>query len=137
MVSVHKDWRTFSSEVDGTEIEERLVLLAWLNDLFGYGHNRDLLADLKETAERFDATGRSFLYYRIIGRGDKVKILSLRNGYHGVHFGGMSASGETVSKPPTEAGTDQGLANSGAGPLRRRAVWSMSLAVLFHVRGVH
>ena len=27
------------------KLEERLVLLAWLNDLFGYQHNRDLLAE--------------------------------------------------------------------------------------------
>ena len=63
---------TTSSEY--VRLEERLVLLAWLNDHFGYEHNRDLLADLKETAEGFDATGRSFLYYRLLGRGDKVKI---------------------------------------------------------------
>jgi len=43
-------------------LEERLVLLAWLNDFFGYGHNCDLLAALKDTPEGFDATGRSFLY---------------------------------------------------------------------------
>ena len=27
------------------KLEERLVLLAWLNDLFGYKCNRDLLTD--------------------------------------------------------------------------------------------
>jgi hypothetical protein len=55
-------------------LEERLVLLAWLNDLFGFQHNRDLLADMKEAAERFDASGRSHIYHRMISRGDKVKI---------------------------------------------------------------
>lgn len=35
-------------------------------------------------------------YWKLEGRGDKVKILSLRNGYHGVHFGGMSASGNPL-----------------------------------------
>ena len=35
-------------------------------------------------------------YWKLEGRGDKVKILSLRNGYHGVHFGGMSASGNAL-----------------------------------------
>ena len=58
------------------KLEDRLVLLAWLNDLFGYARNRDLLADVKEAAEGFDASGRSFIYYRLMARGDKVKIPS-------------------------------------------------------------
>ncbi|MGB7296429.1 MAG: DEAD/DEAH box helicase family protein [Candidatus Aminicenantales bacterium] len=58
------------------KLEERLVLLAWLNSLFGYQRNRDLLADMKETAEGFDSSGRSFVYHRLIARGDKVKIPS-------------------------------------------------------------
>ena len=36
-------------------LEERLVLLAWLNQHFGYENNRDLLADMKEASEGFDA----------------------------------------------------------------------------------
>ena len=28
------------------KLEKRLVLLAWLNDFFGYKNNRDLLADM-------------------------------------------------------------------------------------------
>lgn len=56
------------------KLEERLVLLAWLNDLFGYQHNRDLLTDMKEAAEGFDASGCSFIYHRLIARGKKVKI---------------------------------------------------------------
>jgi len=56
------------------KLEARLILLAWLNDLFGYPRNRDLLADVKEAAEGFDSTGRSFVYYHLLARGDKVKI---------------------------------------------------------------
>jgi hypothetical protein len=56
------------------KLEGRLVLLSWLNDLFGYQRNRDLLADMKEAAEGFDSSGRSFVYHRLIARGDKVKI---------------------------------------------------------------
>jgi hypothetical protein len=41
------------------KLEQRLVLLAWLNGHFGYEHNSDLLADIKEAAEGFDASGRS------------------------------------------------------------------------------
>jgi len=56
------------------KLEQRLVLLAWLNGQFGYGNNRDLLADMKEAAEGFDASGRSYVYHRLEARGDKIKI---------------------------------------------------------------
>ena len=55
-------------------LEERLVLLAWLNDLFGFPRNRDLLAEMKVAAEGFDGLGRSYVYHQLIARGDKVKI---------------------------------------------------------------
>lgn len=35
------------------KLERRLVLLAWLNGLFGYGSNRELLADLRGANEGF------------------------------------------------------------------------------------
>jgi len=66
-----------SSEQGSSEyirLEQRLVLLAWMNDLFGYGSNRELLADMKEAAEGFDASGRSYIYHRLIARGNKVRI---------------------------------------------------------------
>jgi len=56
------------------KLENRLVLLAWLNSLFGYKSNRDLLADIKEAQEGFDANGLSYVHYRLAGRGDKVRI---------------------------------------------------------------
>ncbi len=56
------------------KLENRLVLLAWLNSLLGFEHNRDLLADMKEAAEGFDASGRSHIYHRLISHGDRVKI---------------------------------------------------------------
>jgi len=55
-------------------LENRLVLLAWLNDLFGFQSNRDLLADMREAAEGFDASGRSYIYHRLEARGNKVKV---------------------------------------------------------------
>jgi hypothetical protein len=59
------------------KLENRLVLLAWLNSLLGYKRNKDLLADTnKGAAEGFDASGRSFLYHHLIGRGSQVKITS-------------------------------------------------------------
>ena len=56
------------------KLENRLVLLAWLNSLLGYKRNKDLLADTKGADEGFDASGRSFLCYHLIGRGSRVKI---------------------------------------------------------------
>lgn len=56
------------------KLEQRLVLLAWLNEHFGYENNRDLLADMKEASEGFDASGRSYVYHRLEARGDKVRI---------------------------------------------------------------
>jgi adenosylmethionine-8-amino-7-oxononanoate aminotransferase len=32
-------------------------------------------------------------YWKIMGEPERYKFISLRNGYHGVHFGGLSASG--------------------------------------------
>jgi putrescine aminotransferase len=34
-------------------------------------------------------------YWKIRGQADRVKFISLRQGYHGVHFGGMSVNGNT------------------------------------------
>jgi hypothetical protein len=39
------------------KLENRLVLLAWLNSLLGYGSNRELLEDTKTVAEGFAADG--------------------------------------------------------------------------------
>ncbi len=56
------------------KLENRLVLLAWLNGLFGYERNRDLLLNAREAAEGFDASGRSYVYHQLIARGDQVKV---------------------------------------------------------------
>ncbi|MCY3554475.1 MAG: DEAD/DEAH box helicase family protein [Gemmatimonadetes bacterium] len=57
-----------------TSLDRRLVLLAWLNRQFGYEQNRDLLVDMREADEGFDAYGHSSIYHRLISRGDKIKI---------------------------------------------------------------
>ena len=57
-----------------SNLEHRLILLSWLNDQFGYEHNRDLLTDMKDSAEGFDAEGCSYIYHRLVARGDAVKI---------------------------------------------------------------
>ena len=56
------------------ELENRLVLLAWLNNLFGYKSNREMLENCKSVGEGFGADERSFLYHHLIARGDQVKI---------------------------------------------------------------
>ncbi len=61
-----------SSFQEYVKLEHRLTLLAWLNSLLGYGSNRQLLEDTKNTAEGFGADGRSFLYHHLIARGSQV-----------------------------------------------------------------
>lgn len=56
------------------KLERRLVLLAWLNSLLGYESNRELLEDMQDTAEGFDASGRSYVHQRLASRGDRVEI---------------------------------------------------------------
>ncbi len=58
--------------LEKTDLDQHLVLLAWLNRQFGYQNNRELLADMKD-AEGF-AEGHSHVYHRLIGRGDALNI---------------------------------------------------------------
>ena len=57
-----------------TKLENRLVLLAWLNSLLGYESHRALLEDTQGTEEGFGGDGRSYLYHHLIARGSQVKI---------------------------------------------------------------
>ena len=41
-------------------------------------------------------------YWKIKGQGDRTKFISLRQGYHGVHFGGMSVNGNSNFRRPYE-----------------------------------
>ena len=47
------------------QLEKRLVLLAWLNQQFGFQTNEEALSDAKEAAEGFNADGRSHLSVRL------------------------------------------------------------------------
>ena len=53
---------------DYTRLEDRLVLLAWLNSLFGFAHNRDLLKDIAVAREGWDAAGKSDIINRLRSR---------------------------------------------------------------------
>jgi len=57
-----------------TKLEHRLILLAWLNSLFGYESNRAMLEDCKEVAEGYASDGHSHLYHHLLARGSNVKI---------------------------------------------------------------
>ncbi len=75
----HQQEATAATNIPGslqqyTKLENRLVLLAWLNSLLGYTKNKDLLADTKGAGEGFDDSGRSFLYHHFMGRGSQVRI---------------------------------------------------------------
>ncbi len=63
-----------AGRADYVKLEQRLLLLAWLNSLFGYKTNAELLADIKPAGEGFDADGRSYVYHQLVGRGEKVKV---------------------------------------------------------------
>lgn len=41
-------------------------------------------------------------YWKIRGQADRVKFVALRQGYHGVHFGGMSVTGNANFRRPYE-----------------------------------
>ena len=55
-------------------LDRQLTLLAWLNDLFGYNNNRELLQDISQADEGFDAEGRSHVCRRLLSRGRQVCI---------------------------------------------------------------
>ena len=59
---------------DYKRLEERLILVAWLNSLFGYEHNRDMLKDLADVGEGVDSTGRSHVVRRLLSRGEKCRL---------------------------------------------------------------
>ncbi|HVW52194.1 MAG TPA: aminotransferase class III-fold pyridoxal phosphate-dependent enzyme [Trinickia sp.] len=41
-------------------------------------------------------------YWKVKGQADRTKFISLKQGYHGVHFGGMSVNGNTNFRRPYE-----------------------------------
>lgn len=43
-------------------------------------------------------------YWKLVGQRDRFKFISLRQGYHGTHFGGMSVNGASNFRRPYEPG---------------------------------
>ena len=54
-------------------LERRMTLLAWLHQRLGYKETRELLVDLAEASEGFDAEGRSHAFARLASRADKLE----------------------------------------------------------------
>ena len=57
--------RTVAKNLSYVQLEKRLVLVAWLNEQFGFQTNEAALMDAKEAAEGFNADGRSHLSVRL------------------------------------------------------------------------
>ena len=55
-------------------LESRLVLHAWANDLFGYESTREMLSDLERADEGFDGEGRSGVFHRLSSQSDRLKL---------------------------------------------------------------
>ena len=60
--------RTVAKDLSYVQLEKRLVLVAWLNEQFGFNTNESALRDAKEAAEGFNANGRSHLSVRLEAR---------------------------------------------------------------------
>ena len=61
--------RTAAKDLSYVQLEKRLVLVAWLNEQFGFNTNAAALMDAKEAAEGFNADGRSYLSVRLETQG--------------------------------------------------------------------
>ena len=57
--------RSGVKDLSYVQLEKRLVLVAWLNEQFGFQTNETALLDAKEAAEGFNANGRSHLSVRL------------------------------------------------------------------------
>jgi hypothetical protein len=55
------------------KLERRLLLLAWATQQFGFSKNAEMLADIKQAAEGFDASGVSHVARRLLSTG-RLKI---------------------------------------------------------------
>ena len=62
---------------DYAKLEQRLVLLSWLNEQLGYNNNRELLADIKQADEGFNADGHSHINIRLTSRATRLKEVSV------------------------------------------------------------
>jgi adenosylmethionine-8-amino-7-oxononanoate aminotransferase len=84
-------YNIFRGTTHARAIELTQRLLALMRDdgvaavMFGNGGSDAVEAALKLARQ----------YWKLRGQGDRVKFIALRQGYHGVHFGGLSVNGNT------------------------------------------
>lgn len=85
-----------TTHVRGIELSARLVKTMAPDDvgavLFSNGGSDAVESALKIARQ----------YWKLQGQGDRTKFISLRYGYHGVHFGGASVNGNTHFRRPYE-----------------------------------
>lgn len=85
-----------TTHVRAIELSSRLVSLMQPEDvsavLFSNGGSDAVEGALKIARQ----------YWKLRGQGDRFKFISLRQGYHGVHFGGMSVNGNSNFRRPYE-----------------------------------
>ena len=67
---------TQKNAMSAAKLEQRLVLLAWLHDRLGYANNGELLSDIKQADEGFDAGGHSFIYTRLQSRSKQMRDIT-------------------------------------------------------------
>jgi adenosylmethionine-8-amino-7-oxononanoate aminotransferase len=107
-----------------TEIRDAIVAqldeLAYYNTFRGTSHPRAIelsarivrMMEADGVASVFFSSGGSDAvegalklarqYWKVKGQADRTKFISLKQGYHGVHFGGMSVNGNTNFRRPYE-----------------------------------
>lgn len=56
------------------KLERRLTLVNWLNSLFGYKSNQEMLRDIASADEGFDSDGLSYIFKRLTSRGQRQLI---------------------------------------------------------------
>ncbi len=57
-------------------LQGRLSLLSWLHSRLGYADTREMLDDIKQAGEGFDADGHSYVYWRLKSREERLKGVS-------------------------------------------------------------
>jgi len=73
-------------DAEYVKLEKRLLLVAWLNSLFGYKDNQEMLAATAKAAEGYDPYGQSGVFHALVGRdGLKVAPADLRRYDDNIH----------------------------------------------------
>ncbi len=55
-------------------LEDRLLLLGWMNHLLGYESNRELLEDCKRLSEGVNSDGHTYIYHHMLARQGRLRL---------------------------------------------------------------